>query len=444
MSFNTEVLLQRLAELEKLAPPPKRYVVALSGGLDSMVLVHALSTSRQEHGKSLAVVHIDHQLHPESTDWANHCKAFAAESDIEFLTDVVKVDVDSGKGPEAAARDARYATMRQYVAASDWLLSAHHQDDQAETLLLNLLRGSGPAGVAAMRSIREFGDAWLARPLLDVSRDALATYAANEALNWIDDPSNHEREFDRNFLRGDVLPLLQTRWPHAHEKLARSAALARDAASLLSDLADLDIESMGDNSNRLPVAVLLALSPSRQRNLLRRAIQKAGLPAPAASHLQEILLKLLPAREDAEPLVNWPGAEARRYRDTLYLLPAAVVANFESGHVLGREGVSIGPGLGELTLVSGDGPGLSEAAVAAGLCVRQRQGGEEIKLAGQSHTRKLKKLLQEEGVVPWLRDQLPLVFCGDDLVAVADLWIADSAAAENGLQILWRGRPQLY
>ncbi len=444
MSFNTEVLLQRLAELEKLAPPPERYVVALSGGLDSMVLAHALSTSREQHGKSLAVVHIDHQLHPESTAWANHCKAFAAKSEIEFLTDVVKVDVDAGKGPEAAARDARYTALHQYVTASDWLLSAHHQDDQAETLLLNLLRGSGPAGVAAMRSIREFGDAWLARPLLDVSRVELATYAADEALSWIDDPSNHEREYDRNFLRGDVLPLLQTRWPHAHEKLARSASLARDAASLLSDLADLDIELMGGISNRLPVAALLALSPSRQRNLLRRAIQNAGLPAPAASHLQEILQQLLPAREDAEPLVNWPGAEARRYRNTLYLLPATAVASFESGQVLGSEGVCIGPGLGELTLVSGGGPGLSDAVVAAGLCVRQRQGGEEIKLVDQLHTRKLKKLLQEEGIVPWLRDSLPLVFSGDDLVAVADLWIADAAAAENGRQIRWLDRPQLY
>jgi tRNA(Ile)-lysidine synthase len=444
VSFNSDVLLQRLAELEKLAPPPARYVIALSGGLDSTVLAHALSTSRQQHGKSLAAVHVDHQLHPDSATWAKHCETVAKEFGIEFLTDLVHVDVDAGKGPEAAARNARYTALRQHVETSDWLLSAHHQDDQAETLLLNLLRGSGPSGVAAMRSIREFGDGWLARPLLEVSRDELATYAADEALNWIEDPSNHEREFDRNFLRADVLPLLQTRWPHARAKLARSATLARDAASLLADLADLDIASMDAASNRLPVPGLRALSPSRQRNLLRRAIQEADLPAPAASHLQEILEQLLPAREDAEPLVNWPGAEARRYRDTLYLLPAAAVASFESGQELGGKGVRIGPGLGELVLVSGAGQGLSEAAVAAGLSVRLRRGGEEIKLVGQSHTRKLKKLLQEEGVVPWLRDQLPLVFSGDHLVAVADLWIADSAAAENGLQIRWLGRPQLY
>jgi tRNA(Ile)-lysidine synthase len=444
VSFNTEVLLQRLEELEKLAPPPERYVIALSGGLDSTALARALSDSRQQHGKSLAAVHVDHQLHPDSAKWAKHCEEVAKQFGIEFLTDVVHVDVKSGKGPEAAARDARYSALHQHVEAGDWLLSAHHQDDQAETLLLNLLRGSGPSGVAAMRPIREFGDGWLARPLLEVSRDELVNYASDEALNWIEDPSNHEREFDRNFLRGDVLPLLRSRWPHAHAKLARSATLARDAASLLSELADIDIEAMDAANNRLPVSGVLALSPSRRRNLLRRAIQNAHLPAPAASHLQEILQQLLPAREDAEPLVKWPGAEARRYRDTLYLLPSAVVANFESGQEFGSEGIWIGPGLGELTLVSGDGPGLSEEAIAAGLSVRQRRGGEEIKPVGQTHTRKLKKLLQEEGVVPWLRDQLPLVFSGDHLVAVADLWIADSAAAENGRQIRWLGRPQLY
>ena len=201
---------------------------------------------------------------------------------------------------------------------------------------------------------------------------------------------------------------------------------------------------MGAVSTRLPVSALLALSPSRQRNLLRRAIRTSGLPAPAASHLQAILEELLPAREDAEPLVNWPGAEARRYRDTLYLLPAAAVASFESGKELSGKGVRIGPGLGELSLVAGQGPGLSEATVAAGLGLRQREGGEEIRPVGQTHTRKLKKLLQEEGVVPWLRDQLPLVYSGDTLVAVADLWMADDAAAENGLQIHWRARPQLY
>ena len=444
MNFNAEALLQRLAELENLAATPDRYVIALSGGLDSTVLAHMLSASRRQHNKSLAAIHIDHRLHADSKSWAAHCGEFAAQIDLDFACEVVNVDVESGKGIEAAARDARYAALRAHVVEGDWLLSAHHQDDQAETLLLNLLRGSGPAGVAAMQSIRKFGDGWLARPLLDISREDMAGYAAAEGLGWIEDPGNEDHGFDRNFLRGEVMPLLTSRWPHAGAKLARSAELARDSSNLLMDLADLDIASTGAVCNKLPVAALSALSPSRQRNLLRRAAQLADLPAPGARHLHLIVEQLLPAREDAEPLLSWPGAEARRYRDTLYLLPAFSAANFQRGQCFASDGTAIGPGLGELMLVQGDGPGLSKSIVARGLSLRQREGGEEIKPAGQAHTRKLKKLLQEEGVVPWLRDSLPLVYCGDELVAVADLWIAAAAVAENGLSVSWKDRPELY
>jgi tRNA(Ile)-lysidine synthase len=168
------------------------------------------------------------------------------------------------------------------------------------------------------------------------------------------------------------------------------------------------------------------------------------LPAPAAVHLQAIVEQLLPAREDAEPLVSWSGGEARRYRNTLYLQPTFRAASFESGTSFDADGVLVGPGLGTLTLGPGDGPGLSEAILSQGLCVRRREGGEEIKPVDQAHTRKLKKLLHEAGVRPWLRDQLPLVYSGDKLVAVADLWLAADAVAENGPVIRWLDRPDLY
>ncbi len=444
MSCNAEALLTRLAELESLAASTDRYVIALSGGLDSTVLAHLLATTRSQHGKSLLAVHVDHQLHPESASWAAHCEAFAAKIAIDFASEVVCVDIDAGQGTEAAARDARYAALRKHVADGDWLLSAHHQDDQAETLLLNLLRGSGPAGVAAMQSIRKLGNSWLVRPLLGITRDELAAYAAGVDLDWIADPSNDDHGFDRNFLRKEVMPLLQSRWPGSVATLARSAELARDSANLLTELADLDHASIGGTGSRLPVDGLLKLSASRQRNLLRRVAQLAGLPTPAAAHLQQIVDELLPAREDAEPLVSWPGAEARRYRNTLYLLPSFAAAIFDCGQSLDTAAVTVGPGLGEILLVEDGGRGLSRDAVARGLTLHRRKGGEEIKPAGQTHTRKLKKLLQEEGIVPWRRDMLPLVYCGEDLVAVADLWIAADVVAENGLAIRWDGRPDLY
>ena len=444
MNCNAEAFLHQLAELERLAASSDRLVIALSGGLDSTVLTHLLATTRSQHGKSLLTVHVDHRLHPDSASWAAQCQAFAAELEIDFACEVVSVDVDAGQGTEAAARDARYTALRKHLADGDWLLSAHHQDDQAETLLLNLLRGSGPAGIAAMQSVRKIGDSWLVRPLLGVSRDELADYASSENLSWITDPSNDDCGFDRNFLRNEVMPVLVSRWPHAGSSLARSAELARDSANLLTELADLDYTSIGGEDNRLPVSALSTLSTSRQKNLLRRVAQLVRLPSPAAAHLQLIVEQLLPAREDAEPLVSWPGAEARRYRDTLYLLPASVAADFECGQTLDTAAVAIGPGLGELSLVEDGGRGLSRDAVARGLTLHRRKGGEEIKPVGQTHTRKLKKLLQEEGIVPWQRDLLPLVYCGGDLVAVADLWIAADIVAENGLAIRWESRPELY
>ena len=444
MNCNAEAFLHQLAELERHAASSDRLVIALSGGLDSTVLAHLLATTRSQHGKSLLAVHVDHRLHPDSASWAAQCQALAAEFEIDFACEVVSVDVDAGQGTEAAARDARYTALRKHLADGDWLLSAHHQDDQAETLLLNLLRGSGPAGVAAMQSVRKIGDSWLVRPLLGVSRDELADYASSENLSWITDPSNDDCSFDRNFLRNEVMPVLASRWPHAGSSLARSAELARDSANLLMELADLDYTSIGGEDNRLPVSALSTLSTSRQKNLLRRVAQLVRLPSPAAAHLQLIVEQLLPAREDAEPLVSWPGAEARRYRDTLYLLPASVAADFECGQTLNTAAVAIGPGLGELSLVEDGGRGLSRDAVARGLTLHRRKGGEEIKPVGQTHTRKLKKLLQEEGIVPWQRDLLPLVYCGEDLVAVADLWIAADIVAENGLAIRWESRPELY
>ena len=444
MSFIAKDLLQRLRELESLATPSKRYLVALSGGLDSTVLAHALASTRQQHGTALIAIHVDHRLQDESRVWAKHCEQFATKLGLEFLCEVVDVDVQGGDGPEAAARDARYMALAKHVADGDWLLSAHHQDDQAETLMLNLLRGSGPAGLAGMRSMRQFSRGWLSRPLLGVSRDDLIAYATREELIWIDDPSNENVDFDRNFLRNEVLPLTIGRWPGAVARIARSAELARDAANLLSELAELDITSFGSVCNKLSVTGLLTLSKSRQMNLLRHAANLSGLPVPATPQLLAIVEQLLPAREDAEPLVSWPGGEARRYRDTVYLQPNFSAADFEKGQPFGDGEVLIGPGLGTLALGSGDGPGLSETVVSQGLCLRLREGGEEIQLPGQAHTRKLKKLLQEEGILPWHRQQLPLIYSGGQLVAVADLWIAADALAMKGRAIHWRNKPDLY
>lgn len=441
MTFSPELLRAQLAELENQAAKPSRYVIAFSGGLDSTALAHALS--RADTRVPLLAIHIDHGLHEDSQRWSEHCEAFATSLGIEYRSRTVTVQLESGKGPEASAREARYTALHAELEQGDWLLSAHHREDQAETLLLNLVRGSGPAGIAGIGAIRRFGPGWLARPLLHIDRAALREYSDQQELEWIEDPSNTDRRFDRNFLRHDILPRLKARWTDIAARLQRSASHAGEAATLLADLGAIDLEALGGHPERLPVDGLLALTSGRQRNLVRYALRLLGLSTPTALQLERILSEVLPAREDAQPHVSWPGASVRRYRNGLYLLPE-VLASAPVSTPIEAEIVPLGAGLGVLRFETGAARGLSAELFEQGLRLEIRQGGEEIRPYGQGHTRKLKKLLQEEGVVPWMRDRLPLVYSGSRLVAVGDLWIAADAASEPGVAVHWTERPALH
>jgi len=444
VSFNQESLLRELLGLAALSGDPTRLVIAYSGGLDSTVLLHALAVSRDSHGKSLLAVYVDHGLHEESGHWADHCESFASSLGVEFTGLAVDVMTDAGKGSEAAARTARYDVFRSLIREGDWLLSAHHKDDQAETLLLNLMRGSGPAGLAGIGEVQPFGSAWLVRPLLPFSQSDLGEYATQHDLSWIDDPSNEDRQFDRNFLRHEILPKLEERWPAVASRLQQSAVLASEAATMLDQLADGDLQDLADRPDRLSLDVLRALPSERQRNVIRYVVRELGLPAPPATQLRSIVTDLLPAREDAQPLVQWKGAEVRRYRDRVYVLPESKFGSQGVALPLTDSGLDLGAGMGELELAEGTAQGLAGQVIVAGLEVRFRSGGEEIKPAGQSHTKKLKKLLQDEGIVPWMRDRLPLLYSGGELVAVADLWIAAGAASEPGVAVHWKNRPPIH
>jgi tRNA(Ile)-lysidine synthase len=444
VSFSRESLLRKLSGLAGLAGTPGRLVIAYSGGLDSAVLLHALVASRDELSARLLAVHVDHGLQPESKEWCKACERRAADLGVEFVSLQVAVDDSAGQGLEAAARAARYGALRSLVQSADWLLSAHHKDDQAETLLLNLLRGSGPAGLAGIGEVQPFGPGWLVRPLLAWSRDELLAYARANDLPWIDDPSNEDRSFDRNFLRHEILPMLESRWPDASGRLRQSALLAGEAASMLDQLADMDRQALGNRPDRLTLEGLRNLPEERQRNLLRYVVRELGLPAPPATALRSVVADLLPAAEDAQPLVCWSGAEVRRYRDQVYILAEAPRKGRRADVRCGPEGIELGAGLGRLRLASGAEEGLSDAVIEAGLEIGFREGGEEIKLKGHRHTKKLKKLLQEAGVLPWMRDRLPLLYAAGELVAVADLWIAEAASSSPGTAIHWENRPALH
>jgi len=447
VSFSTAILGSRFTDLQEKAGEPTRFVVAYSGGLDSTVLLHALADLTRQDSRFATIpvlaIHVDHGLQAESAAWSEQCAETAAEYGVEYKALKVEVQLESGKGPEASARDARYAALHAELCSDDWLLSAHHREDQAETLLLNLARGSGPAGVAGIGDVRRFGSGWLLRPMLDINRADILEYATDAKLHWIEDPSNADHRFDRNFLRHDVLPRLKSRWPDIAARLQRSAGHAGEASQLLIELAEIDLAALGSSSDRLPIDGLSELSRARQRNVIRYALRDLGLSTPTALQLERILDEVIPARVDAQPLVTWPGASVRRYRNGLYLLPGILADSIESMPVSG-DTVDLGAGLGTLCFDSGADLGVSAALFSAGLVVKPRVGGEEFHPQGQSHTRKLKKLLQELGVVPWMRDRLPLVYAGDRLVAVADLWLAEEAASNPGVAIRWIDRPALH
>lgn len=431
-------LTSRLADFRARLGEPSRYVVAYSGGLDSTVLLHLLVDVADVPVKA---AHVNHRLHPESDDWARFCASAAAALGVEFAATAVEFDPASGKGLEAAAREARYRALEAELETGDWLLSAHHLDDQVETLLLNLLRGSGPDGLAAMPWSRPLGHNWLLRPFLDVPRSALERSARARALRWIDDPSNAEPEQDRNYLRHRVLPVIRERWPDAPTRLEQSVRRSAEAASLLRELAEADLDTLGTPApGRIALAGLRQLSDARQAYVVRAVVRQLGLPPPPATALEAIRSDLLDARPDAEPVVKWQGAEARRFADTLHLMPTLPPAP-ENEVPIDTDTAELPAGLGRLRFSGNAASGLSPALVEGGLSVRWRRGGETLRCRGRS--RSLKKLLNEARVLPWMRDRVPLVYAGGQLVAVADLFLADGALASPGLTVRWDGAPAI-
>jgi tRNA(Ile)-lysidine synthase len=240
------------------------------------------------------------------------------------------------------------------------------------------------------------------------------------------------------------LPKLASRWPAVSARLKQSADLAGEGSELLNELADLDLANIG-SPERLTIAGLKDLSTPRQRNVLRRAIRRSGLPPAPATRLYQAVHELIPARQDAQPVVIWPGAELRRYRDYLYVLPEMPATDSTAGQILLATGevLELGQGMGALRLAQSKAGGIDPQLAEQGLELRYRQGGEEIRLAGHGCTHKLKKLLQQEGVLPWMRARLPLLYANDRLVAVADLWVAADSMSTPGYAVSWHERPAL-
>lgn len=420
-----------------------RWWLAFSGGMDSTVLLHLLvDFLRRQTGSvpSLQALHVNHGIHVDAGLWADHCRRVCDDLNLPITVVTVQpVQAGSGNSLEMAAREARYAAFLQHIGEGDVLWMAHHQDDQAETLMLRLLRGSGVEGLAGMPDQRALGQGELRRPLLSWPRSVLRHWAEAQSLRWIDDPSNARDDTDRNWLRLRVLPLLEQRWPSYRQTLSRTAVLLRETRTVENTSLDAELETVSGQDRYGPWLSVAALpvDAAQRRHWLRRWLARLGFLMPSQAHLDSLDTGVVTAREDAVGSWLWQGKVFSRYRQRLYChdespaaLPHLAWAQPGCGLAL-PDGSSL-----QWRMVQGGG-----LRVREGLQLRYRQGGERCRPAGRAHSQTLKRLMQEYAIPPWLRDRVPLLYQGDVLVAVGDYWVcAESAAGsdEEGWQLDWQ------
>lgn len=402
--------------------PATPLCVGLSGGLDSTVLLHALAASPAARHRGLRALNVDHGLHAQSPAWAAHCRALCKRLGVPLHVQPVHVGSSVGSGLEAAAREARYAAFAHVLATGETLVLGHHRDDQVETLLLRLLRGSGTAALAGMARLRPLARGQLWRPLLALPRTLLHDYARHAGLQWIEDPANADPRHDRSVLRHELLPRLRARWPGADAALARSARLLGEDGERLHRVdAQLLAGVQGFDPATLSLPAFTALEASERRAVLRAWLKVLVLPPPPAAVIDRIDHELLGARDDAAPCLRWAGAELRRYRESLHAM--APLPNPARGWRLrwdGRDALPLPTGFGTLCLEGAGRAGFGEPVE-----VRPRDGGERMQCRTGARRQALKHVLQELGVPPWWRQRLPLLFDrSGELVAAGDLVVA--------------------
>jgi tRNA(Ile)-lysidine synthase len=376
----------------------------------------------------LRAIHINHGLNPDAAKWSEQCEADCRHLKIEFHQKTINAKSTLGQSPEEIARCGRYAVFAAQLAVNDFLLTAHQQDDQAETLLLQLFRGAGPKGLSAMPMIKPFAAGFHARPLLDFTRHDLKQYAKEHQLHWIEDESNANTDFTRNFLRHDIMPLLKTRWPTVSKTLSRVASLCAETSEIIEEVAKKDLQEsqqqpilqLSQQTNRVPsrlpnstlsVKKLFELTPARQRQVLRAWISELGFPLPSALKLKQIQQDFLNARHDKLPHIQWKQVELRRYNHHLYLMKQMSRHNSSSIFQWDMQQPLVLPDIGELRAIK-------NIAEVKKVIVRFRQGGEVCQLPGRKHHHELKKLFQQWDVPPWERDRVPLIYLNNQLIAV--------------------------
>ncbi|WNJ94537.1 tRNA lysidine(34) synthetase TilS [Vibrio ruber] len=432
--------------------PQTRCILALSGGIDSRVLLHLLARYVSDNPCPAIAVHVHHGLSASADQWVECCRQWCAEEGLPFQVEYIEVD-QQGDGLEAAARQARYQALQRYIDEGDLLLTGQHRDDQLETFLLALKRGSGPKGLSSMAASMPWHQGRLLRPLLNVSRAEIEAYANTHQLSWVEDESNQDTRFDRNFIRHEVMPLLVERWPHFPQAVQRSAELCASQEALLNELLQARYRAALQSDSRLSIRCLFESSEAVQAQLLRMWFEQLGHPMPSRIQLENIIHQVLQAKTDANPRCRIGDYEVRRFAEHLYCIPVYTdISDWQSPIKLNAL-IELPDGLGTLTLsesslltedslltesVTGTQGvlGLDTHCLSMPLRVMFNPEGLVASPVGRKGRHKLKKLFQEYRIPSWQRRRMPILVSGQQVIAVAGLFV-DEHFSGSDYELIW-------
>lgn len=420
----------------------EKLYIAYSGGIDSHVLLHLCAMQAHLRDRIVAV-YVNHGLQVAAADWGEHCRGQAETLGVAFRCLNVDAKAANGESPEAAARNARYRALEKLLQPGDLLLLAQHREDQMETVLLQLFRGAGIQGLSAMPVTATFGLGRLIRPLLTIAKADIQNYAAQHDLKWIEDPTNQQNDFDRNFLRNEILPLLKQRWPSLDKTVARSAQHCGAALDLLTDWGNQALSQLTDPENKsLAIDKLIEYNDDQSNWLLRHWCQALGLKPPSQALLQAIKQQLVKARDDAAPQIQIQAHVLKKYRERLYCLQPKRLTKLALEYDWPAEQAALllpnDYALRRINASSGIDQALWHCSK---ITLKPRSGGEKLKLPGRQGRHDLKKLFQEADIPPWERETRPLIYLDERLAAVAGLWIAEWAwreAPDACYQLTWQ------
>jgi len=428
--FSNERLL---ASLQRL-PTPRRYWVGFSGGADSTALLQALFESRERLPAPLQALHFHHGLQSEADGWLEHCRSFCAERGIPYQAERLEVDDSGGVSTEEASRNSRYRVVAGLLGPQEMYLTAHHAEDLAETLFLNLMRGSGVEGLAGIPVLRNLEHGWVARPLLEMHRADLVAYLRERGIDWLTDPSNTDTRFERNYLRQELFPLLEQRWPGLVRRLSRTARNARITSSAMAMFIESQSGDLIRDRFKMPLHKLLELDPEMQTLILRQWLRRHEVPVLPEQRLREFLGQLAEAGSESRAEARWDDWMIKHYQLDLWLhrskpgLACPEMA-WSSGQTL-----DLGPDVGQLRLRGGAGE------PPRGWRVRPRQAGDRLRLRMQGPSQKLKHFFQAASIPPWLREGIPVLEWDGEPVALGD-WIVAARLqdwlVEHGLEYRW-------